>query len=37
MSRDAIARIRGALAGTDAAGALLSTQDNIFTRRPLPR
>ena len=30
MSRDAIARIRGALAGTDAAGALLSTQDNIF-------
>ena len=30
MSSDAIARIRGALAGTDAAGALLSTQDNIF-------
>lgn len=30
MSRDAIARIRGALAGTDAAGALLSTQDNVF-------
>ena len=30
MSRDAIARIRGALAGTDAAGVLLSTQDNIF-------
>tara|TARA_B100000683_G_scaffold234094_1_gene237127 strand:- start:735 stop:1997 length:1263 start_codon:yes stop_codon:yes gene_type:complete len=30
MPRDAIARIRGALAGTDAAGALLSTQDNIF-------
>ena len=30
MSRDAIARIRGALAGTDTAGALLSTQDNIF-------
>ena len=30
MSRDTIARIRGALAGTDAAGALLSTQDNIF-------
>ena len=30
MSREAIARIRGALAGTDAAGALLSTQDNIF-------
>ena len=30
MSSDAIARIRGALAGTDAAGALLSTQDNVF-------
>jgi Xaa-Pro dipeptidase len=30
MSNDTIARIRGALAGTDAAGALLSTQDNIF-------
>ena len=30
MSRDAIARIRGALAGTDTAGALLSTQDNLF-------
>ena len=30
MSSDAIARIRGALAGTDAAGALLSSQDNIF-------
>ena len=30
MSSDAIARIRGALAGTDAAGALLSTQNNVF-------
>ena len=30
MSNDTIARIRGELAKTDAAGAVLSTQDNIF-------
>ena len=30
MSSDAIARIRDELAKTDAAGAVLSTQDNIF-------